>query len=100
VRIFLGTRMECAQCHDHPFDKWTEKQFYEMAAFTHNMNGTSYRSNPVDEAQKLIRQDKSLKTRRRTDLMRQALTEAFRPLRDTLVPCRTKAIALRCASRL
>ena len=36
VRIFLGTRMECAQCHDHPFDKWTEKQLFEMAAFTHN----------------------------------------------------------------
>lgn len=34
VRIFLGTRIECAQCHNHPFDKWTQKQFYEMAAFT------------------------------------------------------------------
>ncbi|HCN29619.1 MAG TPA: hypothetical protein DIT64_12930, partial [Verrucomicrobiales bacterium] len=22
TRVFLGTRMECAQCHDHPFDKW------------------------------------------------------------------------------
>jgi hypothetical protein len=34
VRVFLGTRIECAQCHNHPFDKWTQKQFYEMAAFT------------------------------------------------------------------
>ena len=34
VRIFLGTRIECAQCHNHPFDKWTQKQFYEMATFT------------------------------------------------------------------
>lgn len=33
-RIFLGTRIECAQCHNHPFDKWTQKQFYELAAFT------------------------------------------------------------------
>jgi hypothetical protein len=34
VRVFLGTRIECAQCHNHPFDKWTQRQFYEMAAFT------------------------------------------------------------------
>lgn len=84
IRIFLGTRVECAQCHDHPFDKWTEKQFYEMAAFTHNMNGTSYRSKSNDEALKAIREDKSLDTETK-DMMRQALTEAFRPLRDTVV---------------
>ena len=33
VRIFLGTRIECAQCHNHPFDKWTQMQFYQMGAF-------------------------------------------------------------------
>ncbi|MBL8898448.1 MAG: DUF1549 domain-containing protein, partial [Planctomycetes bacterium] len=25
ARVFLGTRLECAQCHNHPFDKWTQK---------------------------------------------------------------------------
>jgi hypothetical protein len=34
VQIFLGTQIQCAQCHDHPFDQWTQKQFFEMAAFT------------------------------------------------------------------
>jgi hypothetical protein len=33
TRIFLGTRIGCAQCHDHPFDKWTQKEFYQLAAF-------------------------------------------------------------------
>ncbi|MDP7205393.1 MAG: DUF1549 domain-containing protein, partial [Pirellulaceae bacterium] len=33
VRVFLGTRIGCAQCHDHPFDNWTQKEFYELAAF-------------------------------------------------------------------
>lgn len=84
TRIFLGTRMECAQCHDHPFDRWTQKQFFEMAAFTHNMTASSYRSKGNDEVQKMVRADKSLDSQSR-DLMRQALNEAFRPLRDTLV---------------
>ena len=35
VRIFLGTRIGCAQCHNHPFDRWTQKEFYQMAAFTY-----------------------------------------------------------------
>jgi hypothetical protein len=34
-RVFLGTRIECAQCHDHPFDKWLQTDFYRMAAYTH-----------------------------------------------------------------
>ena len=32
-RLFLGVKLECAQCHDSKFDKWTRKQFWEYAAF-------------------------------------------------------------------
>jgi len=32
-RHFLGIRLRCAQCHDHPFAQWKEKNFYQMAAF-------------------------------------------------------------------
>ena len=38
VRIFLGTRIGCAQCHDHPSEHWTQKEFYQMAAFTFGMS--------------------------------------------------------------
>jgi hypothetical protein len=34
VRVFLGTQIGCAQCHDHPFDHWTQREFYELAALT------------------------------------------------------------------
>ncbi|MDA3959330.1 MAG: DUF1549 domain-containing protein [Planctomycetota bacterium] len=34
VQLFLGTRIQCAQCHDHPYDVWTQGQFMGMAAFT------------------------------------------------------------------
>jgi len=32
-RIFLGLQLECAQCHDHPFDRWKQHDFWGMAAF-------------------------------------------------------------------
>ncbi|MCH8828194.1 MAG: DUF1501 domain-containing protein [Planctomycetes bacterium] len=32
-RIFLGRRIECAQCHDHPFNDWKRDQFWSFAAF-------------------------------------------------------------------
>ena len=38
MRLFLGTRMECAQCHDHPFDDWERMDFYKLAAFTSGQN--------------------------------------------------------------
>jgi hypothetical protein len=32
-RLFLGVKLECAQCHDHPFARWSRKQFWEYTAF-------------------------------------------------------------------
>lgn len=31
-RTFLGVQIQCAQCHDHPFDQWTQKDFWGFAA--------------------------------------------------------------------
>lgn len=33
TRVFLGMRLECAECHNHPFDSWTQEQFWSQAAF-------------------------------------------------------------------
>ncbi|MGZ0164490.1 MAG: DUF1553 domain-containing protein [Planctomycetales bacterium] len=32
-QVFMGIRISCAQCHDHPFDKWTREDFYGFAAY-------------------------------------------------------------------
>ncbi|MEM1062672.1 MAG: DUF1549 domain-containing protein [Planctomycetota bacterium] len=34
ARVFLSTRIECAQCHDHPFDVWTQNDFLQFSAFS------------------------------------------------------------------
>jgi Protein of unknown function (DUF1549)/Protein of unknown function (DUF1553) len=33
ARVFLGIRLECAQCHNHPFAEWKREQFWSLAAF-------------------------------------------------------------------
>ena len=33
LTTFLGANVACAQCHDHPFAEWTQREFYEMASF-------------------------------------------------------------------
>src|SRR5262249_40024257 len=33
TQLFLGVRMACTQCHDHPFEQWTQNQYYQMTAF-------------------------------------------------------------------
>jgi hypothetical protein len=32
-QIFLGVRLECAKCHHHPNEKWSQEDFYQLAAF-------------------------------------------------------------------
>jgi len=44
-QIMLGIDISCAQCHDHPFDEWSQGDFYQMAAFFGNtQRSTGYRS--------------------------------------------------------
>jgi mono/diheme cytochrome c family protein len=33
AQVFMGTRIQCAQCHNHPFDRWTMDDYYSFASF-------------------------------------------------------------------
>ena len=33
TQLFLGVRFNCNKCHDHPFERWTQSQHWELAAF-------------------------------------------------------------------
>jgi hypothetical protein len=33
AQLFLGIRMQCAQCHHHPFEKWSQNDYYSFSAF-------------------------------------------------------------------
>ncbi len=39
TRLFLGVKLECAQCHNHPFASWTRERFWEYAAFFTDVPG-------------------------------------------------------------
>ena len=36
-QLFLGVRLECAKCHHHPFENWSQDDFYEFSAFFANV---------------------------------------------------------------
>lgn len=57
VKTFLGLSIECAQCHDHPFDVWTQKDFYKLAAFT---SRTHLRVDPTPDLEKDYASDRRI----------------------------------------
>ena len=52
ARIFLGLQIECAECHDHPFDKWKQHDFWGYASFFAQLerpdNNSGMRASVVD----------------------------------------------------
>ena len=55
AQVFLGTQLVCAQCHNHPFDSWTQKQYYQLAAFTYGIQTRDRRNERFMEMRGLYR---------------------------------------------
>lgn len=41
ARVFMGVQLDCAECHDHPFDDWTQTDFWSFAAYFAQMSTNS-----------------------------------------------------------
>ncbi|HLF93236.1 MAG TPA: DUF1549 and DUF1553 domain-containing protein [Planctomycetota bacterium] len=50
AQIFMGMRIQCAQCHNHPFDRWTMDDYYGFAAFFSQVG----RKNAEDPRERII----------------------------------------------
>ncbi|MBX6311989.1 MAG: DUF1549 domain-containing protein [Isosphaeraceae bacterium] len=71
---FLGVRLECAQCHKHPFDQWTQDDFNQFTAF---FNTIGYGNAPDSrEAIRKLREDLGLN--QKAGNQQKQLTEAVR----------------------
>ena len=46
AQLFFGIRMQCAKCHNHPFERWTQDDYYSMAAFFARVQQKQDRAEP------------------------------------------------------
>jgi hypothetical protein len=75
IQVFLGTQLVCAQCHNHPFEDWTQKEYYQMAAYTYGVE-TRLRPDNLEKARKIVKQA-SKGDRERERSMSRAIRDLF-----------------------
>lgn len=95
TQVFLGTQMVCAQCHNHPFDKWTQMEYYQLAAYTYGAHTrvnnalrskaqTAMRAEHMKEMEKKGIDPQDKEARKSVEVMRRkysrAAQEIFKPL--------------------
>ncbi len=89
TQVFLGTQMVCAQCHNHPFDKWTQMEYYQMAAYTYGVQARMGGEKQKEMQNAFFSQFKGSDAEKRKkaykskegQLLRKAASEIMRPLR-------------------
>jgi len=89
TQIFLGTQMVCAQCHNHPFDRWTQMEYYQMASYTYGITSSQggeiqskIRKYFDNKTKGLSYKDKKKKMQsKEAQALRRSVQEMLRPLR-------------------
>jgi hypothetical protein len=52
AQVFLGIRIQCARCHNHPFDRWTQEDYHRLAAFFARVQYRIVENNRTDRLDK------------------------------------------------
>ena len=99
TQVFLGTQMVCAQCHDHPFDKWSMMDYYQMAAHTYGVTGSNglvgrTLSDAAYSKKSKKGKNASAAVAAERKEMGKAMTEILRPLRYNTVVRTSRALKL------
>jgi hypothetical protein len=58
AEIFLGVKLECAQCHDHPFSDWSQRDFWGLAAFFARVRTPDNRNMMMQASYRLVDVDR------------------------------------------
>jgi hypothetical protein len=63
AQLFFGVRMQCAKCHNHPFERWTQDDYYSLAAFfarvKHKKDPAEPGANPQTPGSEIIYSDRA-----------------------------------------
>lgn len=81
AQVFLGTQIVCAQCHDHPFDKWSQMDYYHLAAFTYGMTSTNNLPENASAVQAAIKKLPKKMSKEQQKELRRAFSEILKPVR-------------------
>ena len=90
-RLFLGVRLECAQCHDHPFGDWKRDQFWSFTVFFAGIKGQNQGGDFSTPAKETLNQ-RSLKVPGTERVVQASYLDGAKPQwKDNLSPRNTMA---------
>lgn len=77
-RIFLGIQLQCANCHDHPWDRWKREQFHELTAFFPRISVRPVREDNQLRSYEIVSVDRSASPRDRFQTLKDNADRIFR----------------------
>jgi hypothetical protein len=83
--LFLGTQISCAQCHDHPYSRWTRKDYHQFLAWTSGITTASKEDGVGEVGGKAIREAAERYDRMAMDKLDYERQEKNQRIRDALL---------------